>query len=82
MKGQIVKWGNSLAIRIPKPISDAAKLREGDAFDIEAASDGRVEIQRRSQVPTLSQLVSQITAENTYSEVSTSTETGAEIVEW
>ncbi len=82
MKGQIVKWGNSLAIRIPKPISDAAKLKEGDAFEIEAPGEGRVEILRMRKVPTLSQLVSQITPENAYSEVSSGAEIGGEIVEW
>ena len=82
MKGQIVKWGNSLAVRIPKPVSDAAKLKEGDSFDIEAAGEGRVEIQKTSKVPTLRQLVSQITPENTYPEISTGAETGGETVEW
>jgi antitoxin component of MazEF toxin-antitoxin module len=29
---QIVKWGNSLAIRIPKPVAEAAGVEEGDAI--------------------------------------------------
>ncbi len=49
MKGQIVKWGNSLAIRIPKTVTDAAKLKEGDALEIEAAGEGRVELQTAKQ---------------------------------
>jgi hypothetical protein len=28
MKAQMVKWGNSLAVRIPKPILEEARLGE------------------------------------------------------
>jgi antitoxin component of MazEF toxin-antitoxin module len=37
MKAQMVKWGNSLAVRIPKPVAEEAKLKEGDPIEIEAA---------------------------------------------
>jgi len=33
---QIVKWGNSLAVRIPKPVAEEAGGREGDSIVIEA----------------------------------------------
>ena len=81
MKAQLVKWGNSLAVRIPKPVAEEAKLKEGDALEIEAA-EGRVELRRASKVPTLAALVSQITPENRYSEVATGAEVGKEVVEW
>ena len=82
MKAQMVKWGNSLAVRIPKPIAEAARLKEGDAIEIDAAAEGHVELRRASKVPTLSQLVSQITPENRYAEISTGPEVGKESVEW
>jgi antitoxin MazE len=82
MKAQMVKWGNSLAIRIPKPIVQEAKLKEGDSLEIEAAADGHVELRRATKIPTLSQLVSRITPENRYSEISTGAEVGKEVVEW
>ena len=82
MKTQMVKWGNSLAIRIPKPVVQEAKLKEGDSLEIEAASEGRIELRRATKVPTLSQLVSQITPENRYSEISTGAEVGKEVTEW
>jgi antitoxin MazE len=81
MKTQMVKWGNSLAVRIPKAAVEEAKLREGDSLEIEAV-EGRVELRRATKVPTLTQLVSQITAENRYSEISAGAEVGKEIVEW
>jgi antitoxin MazE len=82
MKAQMVKWGNSLAVRIPKPVVEQAKLKEGDSLEIEAAAEGRLELRRASKVPTLAQLVSQITPQNRYSEISARAEVGKEAVEW
>jgi len=81
MKTQMVKWGNSLAVRIPKHVVAEAKLREGDSLEIEAA-EGRVELRRATKVPTLTQLISKITPENRYAEVSVGAEVGKEVVEW
>ena len=82
MKVQMVKWGNSFAVRIPKPVVEQAKLKEGDSLEIEAAAEGRLELRRASKTPTLAQLVSQITPENRYQEISTGEEVGKEVVEW
>ena len=82
MKTQMVKWGNSLAVRIPKHVVEEARMKEGDSLEIEAAADGRVELRLATRIPTLSQLVSQITPENRYAEISTGAEVGKEVVEW
>jgi antitoxin MazE len=82
MKARIVKWGNSLAIRIPKPVIEQAKLKEGDSLEIEAAGGGSVELRRTNRIPSLAQLVAQITPENRYGEISTGRETGKEMVAW
>ena len=81
MKAQMVKWGNSLAVRIPKPVAEQARLKEGDSLEIEAR-EGRVELRRASRVPTLAKLVSQITPANRYAEIATGAEVGKEVVEW
>jgi len=81
MKTQMVKWGNSLAVRIPKPVVEEARLKEGDSLEIEAA-EGRVELRRATKIPTLAQLVSQIAPESRYAEISTGAEVGKEVVEW
>ena len=81
MKAQMVKWGNSLAVRIPKPIIEEARLKEGDFLEIEAR-DGQVGLRRATKIPTLAQLVSQITPDNRYSEISTGPEVGKERIEW
>jgi antitoxin MazE len=82
MKAQMVKWGNSLAVRIPKPVVEKARLKEGDSLEVEAAAEGLVELRRPAKVPTLAQLVSQITPENRYGEISTGAEVEKEVVEW
>jgi antitoxin MazE len=82
MRAQMLKWGNSLAVRIPKPIAEEAKLRVGDSLEIEVAAEGAVQLHRVGKVPTLAQLVSQITPENRYDEISTGSEVGKESVEW
>jgi antitoxin MazE len=78
---QIVKWGNSLAVRIPKPVAEEAGVREGDPIVIEAA-EGRINLQRKQKMPTLKELVAQITPENRYDETPSGQERGKEGVEW
>jgi antitoxin MazE len=82
MKAQLVKWGNSLAVRIPQPVVKQARLKEGDPLEVEASADGQIEIRRTGKVPTLAQLVSQITPENCYGEISAGPVRGKESVEW
>ncbi len=82
MQAQVLKWGNSLAIRIPKPIADDAHLQLGDPLEIAVAADGVVQVHRVGELPTLAQLVAQITPENRYAEISHGPEIGREAVEW
>ncbi|HWC15566.1 MAG TPA: AbrB/MazE/SpoVT family DNA-binding domain-containing protein [Terriglobales bacterium] len=82
MKTQIMKWGNSLAVRIPKAVVEKARLKQGDSLEIESAAEGHVELRRPAKLPTLAQLVSQITPENRYGEISTGAEVAKEVVEW
>jgi antitoxin MazE len=82
MNTQMVKWGNSLAVRIPKPVVEEARMKEGDSLEIEVAAEGRIELRRASKIPTLAQLVSQITPENRYTEISSGAEVGKEVIQW
>jgi antitoxin MazE len=82
MQAQVLKWGNSLAVRIPKPIADDARLQLGDPLEIAVAADGVVQMHRVGEIPTLAQLVAQITPENRYAEIPLGPEMGREIVEW
>lgn len=78
---QIVKWGNSLAVRIPKLVAEEAGVEEGDPVVLEAAH-GQIRLRRKQAVPTLKELVAQITPENRYDEIPSGPERGKERVEW
>ena len=54
---QIVKWDNSLAVRIPKPVAEQAGVREGDPIVIEAAKGQTFKPRRKRRIPTLHELV-------------------------
>jgi antitoxin MazE len=43
---QVSKWGNSLAVRLPKAIVDMLKLKEGDEIEITIAGTRRFEVAR------------------------------------
>ena len=81
MKAQMVKWRNSLAVRIPKLVAEAARFKEGDLLEIEAkAEGGHIELHKPTKVPTLAKLVAEITPENRYQEMATGPAAGKESV--
>jgi antitoxin MazE len=75
---QVVKWGNSLAVRIPKAVAEQARLQEGDAISIKVL-DGHVELRSAKSIPTLEELVAQITPENRHEETDWGPAVGKEI---
>ncbi|MEO5972496.1 MAG: AbrB/MazE/SpoVT family DNA-binding domain-containing protein [Sphingomicrobium sp.] len=43
---KVAKWGNSLAIRIPRDVQRELKLKEGDEVEIRRGDHGALEIAR------------------------------------
>jgi antitoxin MazE len=43
---QVSKWGNSLAVRLPRAVVEALKLKEGDEIEIVVAGAHRFEVSR------------------------------------
>ena len=43
---QVAKWGNSLAVRLPRAVVEALKLKEGDEIEIVVESPRRFGIAR------------------------------------
>lgn len=78
-KAQLAKWGNSLAVRIPKKLADEAKLREGDRLVLEVEGPGAVAIKAVRRPKILDQLISQITPENIHKAQDWREPVGAEI---
>ena len=44
---QVSKWGNSLAVRLPKALVDELGLKEGDELNLVAAGNGAIEVETR-----------------------------------
>jgi antitoxin MazE len=43
---RVAKWGNSLAVRLPRAVVEALELREGDEIEIAVAGPRRFEVGR------------------------------------
>jgi antitoxin MazE len=44
---QVSKWGNSLAVRLPKALVAELGLKEGDELSVVAAKEGTIEVETR-----------------------------------
>ncbi len=82
MKAQVMKWGNSLAVRIPQVIAKDVHFKEGDAVELTTNAEGNLEIRRFSHVPSLSELVARITPENRHAEITAGKSRGRESSDW
>ena len=79
MKARILKWGNSLALRIPKPFAEEAHLREDSPVDL-TIRNGRLVVVPIAEPPfTLEELVSRITRENRHGETPLGERVGNEV---
>lgn len=79
MKTTAQKWGNSLAIRVPKSVAQQVGLKEQDDLEIEV-QDGNVILKPHvRRVYRLEDLVKQITRKNVHGEIETGTSVGREI---
>jgi antitoxin MazE len=45
----VSKWGNSLAVRLPKALVDQLGLKEGDDLEVVAAGNGAIEVETKEQ---------------------------------
>jgi antitoxin MazE len=79
MKTQLAKWGNSLAVRIPKPIADAAEFRAGEDLELAAEGPGTVKIRKRQHKPKLGDLLRAIKPTNLHGETDWGEPVGREL---
>lgn len=79
MKTRIQKWGNSLAVRIPRPFAEESNLREDSAVDISVRNGTLVVVPLPEPEFTLEKLVEQIDRRNRHSEVGTGEPVGNEV---
>lgn len=79
MQTKIQKWGNSLAIRIPKPFALEIGLDQNSVVEV-SVSEGKLLLEPVT-IPefTLKQLLDEITETNLHTETDTGTPVGSEV---
>lgn len=68
MELKIAKWGNSLAVSIPKAVAERARLREGERLEMSVNKDGAVALRPARPSYRLEDLLAGITDENLHAE--------------
>ena len=79
MKAHIRKWGNSLALRIPRALAAEARIEQGS--EVELSLNDRsltIEVVQPSEI-SLGTLLAEVTEENLYTEVETGDSVGREV---
>ena len=67
MQVKAQRWGNSLAVRIPKVVADQVGIREQDEMEIEVTK-GIIQLRPRTPEPGLNALLAGISAEDLHDE--------------
>jgi len=79
MRTRVQKWGNSLALRIPKSFADEVGLQNDSAVDVSLVK-GKLVIAPVTQSKfTLQQLLAQVTQDNLHGESDTGVAVGNEV---
>ena len=79
MKTRVQKWGNSLALRIPKSFAVEAKLADKSAVELSIVNGALVIQPLIPDNPTLAELLRRVTDENLHGEWDTGPAVGKEI---
>ena len=81
MKAKIQKWGNSLAVRIPKSFAIQTKIEQDSTVDLTIIGDKIiVEPEKKKPRFTLDELLSEISEENIHFETDWGEPVGREIL--
>jgi len=78
MKVQVQKWGNSLALRIPKSFAVESKIEQGSTVEVSLESGKIVVFPVREPDISLDDLLARINADNLHSEIDTGMPVGRE----
>jgi antitoxin MazE len=79
MRVQVQKWGNSLALRIPKPVAEEARIKQGTVVVLSLAKGKLVASPVPEDRHTLKKLLAGVTAENLHAEVDFGPAVGREV---
>jgi len=80
MTTKIQKWGNSLAIRIPKSFAETTQIREGSEIKLSLEQDKIIVTKKEKPKYTLKDLVSKINKRNIHKEINFGSPVGKELL--
>jgi antitoxin MazE len=79
MKTQVQKWGNSLAVRIPRSFAHESNIAQGSTVEV-SLDEGRIVV---APVPekeyTLKELLAKVTKRNLHQQIETDGPVGKEV---
>ncbi len=78
MRSKIQQWGNSLALRIPKPFAQEAGLERQSEVEVSLVDGNIVIFPVEEPQPTLEELLAEVTDENLHPEIDTGPAVGKE----
>ena len=79
MKARIQKWGNSLALRIPKSFAAHSRIEQGSVVDL-SLDNGRMIVEAaKEQEYSLEELLGRVTKNNLHSAVDFGAPVGKEV---
>ena len=79
MKATIQKWGNSLALRIPKSFATHSSIEQGSVVDL-SLDNGRMIVEAtKKEEYSLEDLLARVTKKNLHSEVDFGAPMGREV---
>jgi antitoxin MazE len=78
MTSTVQKWGNSLALRLPKSIAQELAVGEGDAVELKIRGDS-LQVKPARREYRLSELLSKVGKKNLHSETNWGESVGKEV---
>ena len=78
MKAKVQRWGNSLAIRIPKAYAADLRVEAGSVIDLDVV-EAKLIVTPEPQAPPLDALLAQVTPENVHAETDVGAAIGREV---
>ncbi len=79
MKTRVQKWGNSLALRIPKPFATEIGLRRNSPVEMSLVEGRLVIVPVVEPALTLKHLLAQVNEDNLHGEIETGPAVGREV---
>lgn len=78
MTATVQKWGNSLALRLPKAIAQELEVSEGDSVDLKIRGDS-LQVKPARREYRLAELLAEVKKENVHSEIDWGGAVGKEV---